>query len=97
MLNRYFEALEQPILKNGGDVLKLMGDGMLAIFPTPDDLTAEEGAALSALSAIEDARKLLAGSGVRFRAMAAISGPLALWRSVVRRAPLAMAASCRRK
>lgn len=68
MLNQYFEALEQPILKNGGDVLKLMGDGMLAIFPTPDDLTAEEGAALSALSAVEDARTQLAESGTRFRA-----------------------------
>ena len=68
MLNQYFEALEQPILKNGGDVLKLIGDGMLAIFPTPDDLTAEEGAALSALSAVEDARLQLKGSGIKFRA-----------------------------
>ena len=66
MLNQYFEALEQPILKNGGDVLKLIGDGMLAIFPTPYDLTAEEGAALSALSAVEDARTQLAGSGIEF-------------------------------
>lgn len=68
MLNRYFEALEQPILKNGGEVLKLMGDGMLAIFPTPDDLTSEEGAALSALSAVEDARVVLAEDQVSFRA-----------------------------
>jgi adenylate cyclase len=68
LLNRYFEALEQPILKNGGEVLKLMGDGLLAIFPTPDDITAEEGAALSALSAVEDARTLLTGSAIRFRA-----------------------------
>lgn len=68
MLNQYFEALEQPTLENGGDVLKLMGDGMLAIFPTADDLTAEEGAALSALSAVEDARTRLEASGIRFRA-----------------------------
>jgi len=68
MLNQYFEALEQPILKNGGDVLKLIGDGMLAIFPTPDDLTAEEGAALSALSAVEDARTQLAETKIKFRA-----------------------------
>ena len=68
MLNQYFEALEQPILRNGGDVLKLMGDGMLAIFPTPDDLTAEQGAALSALSAVEDARANLASSQIKFRA-----------------------------
>jgi adenylate cyclase len=68
MLNRYFESLEQPILRYGGDVLKLIGDGMLAIFPTPEDLTAEEGAALSALSAVEDARAQLAGTGTKFRA-----------------------------
>ncbi len=68
MLNRYFEALEQPVVKNGGDVLKLMGDGMLAIFPTPHDLTAEEGAAFSALSAVEDARAELAAAGTKFRA-----------------------------
>lgn len=68
LLNQYFESLEQPILKNGGDVLKLIGDGMLAIFPTADDLTAEEGAALSAISAVEDAHAQLKGSGIKFRA-----------------------------
>lgn len=68
LLNTYFEALETPIIKNGGEVLKLMGDGLLAIFPTPDDLTSEEAAALSALSALEDVRASLAGSGTKFRA-----------------------------
>lgn len=68
MLNQYFESLEQPILKNGGDVLKLIGDGMLAIFPTTDDLSADEGAALSALSAVEDARAQLEEPGIKFRA-----------------------------
>jgi adenylate cyclase len=68
LLNRYFEALEVPIITNGGEVLKLMGDGLLAVFPTSDDLTSEEGAALSALSAVADARAALAGSDIAFRA-----------------------------
>ncbi len=67
-LNRFFEALEGPIERSGGVVLKLIGDGLLAIFPTPDDLTAEEGAALGALSALDDARRALAGTGIGFRA-----------------------------
>jgi len=67
ILNRYFEALETPIMKNGGEVLKLMGDGMLAIFPTFDDVTAEEGAALSALSAVADAQNALADEEITFR------------------------------
>ena len=68
VLNTYFEALEEPILKYGGEVLKLMGDGMFAIFPTPDDLTAEESAALAAISAVSDARGLLQDRGITFRA-----------------------------
>lgn len=68
LLNRYFEAVEGPILRNGGEILKLMGDGVLAVFPTPDDITAEEGAALSALASVADARATLASEEVRFRA-----------------------------
>lgn len=66
-LNGYFEALEAPIIKYGGEVLKLMGDGLFAIFPTPDDLTAEESAALAAISAVADARRALGEGGVSFR------------------------------
>lgn len=33
LLNRYFEMLVTPIEENGGQVLKFMGDGLLAIFP----------------------------------------------------------------
>jgi adenylate cyclase len=67
-LNNYVEALETPIIKNGGEILKMIGDGVLAIFPTPHDITAQEGAALSALSAVEDARALLAEAETPFRA-----------------------------
>lgn len=33
LLNRYFDCQVPPILSHGGEVLKFMGDGLLAIFP----------------------------------------------------------------
>jgi adenylate cyclase len=33
LLNRYFDCQVPPILEGGGEVLKFMGDGLLAIFP----------------------------------------------------------------
>lgn len=35
-LNGFFDALSQPIERNGGEILKFMGDGLLAIFPLQD-------------------------------------------------------------
>jgi adenylate cyclase len=37
LLNRYFGAQVPAILEHGGEVLKFMGDGLLAIFPIADD------------------------------------------------------------
>ena len=36
-LNRYFECQVPAILEHGGEVLKFMGDGLLAIFPIAGD------------------------------------------------------------
>jgi adenylate cyclase len=33
LLNEYFDALAEPIERHGGEILKFMGDGLLAIFP----------------------------------------------------------------
>ncbi len=33
LLNDYFDALSEPIEAHGGEILKFMGDGLLAIFP----------------------------------------------------------------
>src|SRR5690606_12035019 len=33
LLNRYFEAVAGAVLERGGEVLKFIGDGLLAIFP----------------------------------------------------------------
>ena len=37
MLDDYFDAFATPIEKRKGEILKFMGDGMLAIFPAEDD------------------------------------------------------------
>jgi adenylate cyclase len=71
-LNRFFAAIDAAVGPNNGEILKFMGDGVLAIFQTPDDLTAQEAAANSALDAVTQARKALAekddGPAVDFRA-----------------------------
>ena len=33
LLNEYFDAMCEPMTAHGGEILKLMGDGFLAIFP----------------------------------------------------------------
>ncbi len=54
LLNDHFERVVEPVKERGGEVLKFMGDGMLAIFPI-DELGGEEKAAELALEAAEDA------------------------------------------
>ncbi len=52
LLNRYFDCLVPPIEAEGGEVLKYMGDGLLAIFrDRSDDTGAAAQAALAAASA----------------------------------------------
>lgn len=75
LLNGYFDALSGPIEEHGGEILKFMGDGLLAIFPLEvptacaDLLTAiREGraamAALNKKSAIAGHPQLGYGVGV---------------------------------
>jgi adenylate cyclase len=49
LLNAYFDCIVPPIEKEGGEILKYMGDGLLAIFRDLGDDTG--GAAYSALTA----------------------------------------------
>ncbi len=37
VLNDYFDAMCQPIERHGGEILKFMGDGLLAIYPLSDE------------------------------------------------------------
>jgi adenylate cyclase len=50
LLNAYFEAMADAVIAHGGEVLKFIGDGVLAVFPTAneDQATAAAEAALSA-------------------------------------------------
>jgi adenylate cyclase len=51
LLDDYFDAMVSPIQQNKGEILKFMGDGVLAIFPADDD----EDFAPSSLRALEAA------------------------------------------
>ncbi|MEZ5923096.1 MAG: adenylate/guanylate cyclase domain-containing protein [Hyphomicrobiaceae bacterium] len=59
LLNRFFDAQVPAITANGGEVLKYIGDGLLAIFPTGSDRPAYAACA-SAASAATTARSQLA-------------------------------------
>ncbi|MCV2888059.1 adenylate/guanylate cyclase domain-containing protein [Ruegeria aquimaris] len=72
VLNRFFDVIDTAVTRNNGEILKFLGDGVLVIFPTPDDLTAQEAAAQSAMAAVTEARETLAEqtdpSQIAFRA-----------------------------
>jgi adenylate cyclase len=54
LLNDYFDAISLPIERQGGEILKFMGDGLLAIFhlETPAACTAAQSAAWEARAAM---------------------------------------------
>jgi adenylate cyclase len=56
LLNRYFDCQVPSIVKAGGEVLKFMGDGLLAVFPTADDRHDERAICASVLAAAHEAR-----------------------------------------
>lgn len=66
VLNRYFDCQVPAILGHGGEVLKYIGDGVLAIFPVTEPVDANTACA-EALAAACDARAEIAKvSGLRF-------------------------------
>lgn len=55
-LNRYFDCQVPAILKHGGEVLKYMGDGLLAIFAVTADGTDDQKVCAAALAAAREAQ-----------------------------------------
>lgn len=54
ILNDYFETMAEPVTRRGGEILKFMGDGMLAIFKFEDEDTVD--ACCRAMEAALDAQ-----------------------------------------
>ena len=61
MLNRYFDCQVPAIVKHGGEVLKFIGDGLLAIFPIVGGENARQ-VCDNALAAAHEARAAIASS-----------------------------------
>jgi adenylate cyclase len=59
-LDCYFEAVVEAVRGEGGDVLKFLGDGILAIFPV--EAAGSTPACAAALRAVEQARERLAAA-----------------------------------
>jgi adenylate cyclase len=55
LLNGYFDAMSQPIVRHGGEILKFIGDGLLAIFPL-----SQPEACANLLHAVTEARQAMA-------------------------------------
>jgi len=66
LLNDYFEIMAGPVTDHGGEVLKFIGDAMLAIFPIQDDLDRDR-ACRTALTAAEEALTRLARTNAERR------------------------------
>lgn len=54
LLNDYFDAMSEPIARHGGEILKFIGDGLLAIFPLH-----EPNACANLLHAVTEARQAM--------------------------------------
>ena len=63
LLNDYFDAVSEPIARHGGEILKFMGDGLLAIFPL-----SEPSACVDLLHAVTEARQAMAALNEKRRA-----------------------------
>lgn len=62
-LNEYFDTVSAPVVKHGGEILKFIGDGMLAIFP----LESAEACNSALLAAVEARRAMRAMNEERMR------------------------------
>ena len=66
LLNEYFDCVFPPVRRHGGEIMEIMGDGVLAIFQQPSGGSAGE-ACRAALAAAQQALAALAGRNHRQR------------------------------
>lgn len=59
LLNDFFDAMAVPVENHGGEILKFVGDGFMAIFPTTD-----EDACQNLIAAVREAEKEIASYNV---------------------------------
>lgn len=68
-LNDYFDTIAKPVIERGGEILKFIGDAMLAIFPMNDDLDRDTkirtalDAAMAALEGLRELNELRGATG----------------------------------
>jgi adenylate cyclase len=68
-LNDYFDTVARPVIARGGEILKFIGDAMLAIFPMQDDLDRDGKcrvaleAAMAALAGLRDLNEMRTATG----------------------------------
>ena len=55
-LNQYFDSVAGAVIEHGGEVLKFIGDAVLAIFPITEPDNSRSNACTQALSAVHDAQ-----------------------------------------
>jgi adenylate cyclase len=58
LLNMYFETIGQALKRHGGEILKFIGDGLMAIFPAPDAMFLPDATA-GAVDAAREAQSAL--------------------------------------
>jgi class 3 adenylate cyclase/uncharacterized protein (DUF427 family) len=59
-LNQYFDCVAGAVIEHGGEVLKFIGDAVLAIFPIDDTKEAQPDACKNTLAAVGDAQERMA-------------------------------------
>lgn len=69
LLNTYFDCMAGPVTARGGEILKFVGDAMLAIFPCDAENATEAGALEAAIGAAEEATSGLAALNAVRRAV----------------------------
>ncbi len=62
LLNQYLDRIAEPVTEHGGEILKFIGDAVLAIFPQTDDV--DDDACERALKAAVQAQKAMADLNV---------------------------------